>query len=87
MSIFCKFDEEDIQEIEMNEYKFQQGIQKLNANEKEQLLMHMYKMRHNLLVDLTEIHNKNTLLTIIMLGCVALTIFMKFQAERNSASH
>ena len=78
MSIFCKFDEEDIQEIEMNEYKFQQGIQKLNANEKEQLLMHMYKMRHNLLVDLTEIHNKNTLLTIIMLGCVALTIFMKF---------
>ena len=77
MSIFCKFSDKDIQEIEMNEYKFHSGIQKLNANEKEELLMHMYKMRHNLLVDLTEIHNKNTLLTIIMVACVALTIFMK----------
>lgn len=78
MSIFCKFSEKDIQEIEMNENQFHQGIRKLNADEKELLLMHMYKMRHNLLVDLTEIHNKNTLLTIIMLGCVVLTIFMKF---------
>ena len=76
MSFFCRLNAEDIKELKQYESRFEKGIKKLNLEEKDKLLMNMFKTRHNLLVDLTETKNKNTLLFTLMLCCVALTVFI-----------
>lgn len=65
MSIFCSLDEKNIKELKDSENKFQSGIKKLSGEEKDYLLMYMYKARHNLLINLTEERNKNICLIVI----------------------
>lgn len=76
MSIFCRFSKQDIQELEEYQRQFETRIKHLSPNDKELLLIHMYKTRHNLLVDLTEEKNRNLTLSLITLCCVALTAFI-----------
>ena len=59
MSLFCYLDKKSINELKDSEIKFEIGINKLNSDEKDHLLMYMYKARHNLLVNLAEEKNKN----------------------------
>ena len=70
MSFFCSFDKDTLKELNKSKRKFEDGIQKLNSDEKDHLLMYMYKARHNLLVNLTEEKNKNLCLAIIACGFI-----------------
>lgn len=67
MSLFCYLDKKSINELKDSEIKFEIGINKLNSDEKDHLLMYMYKARHNLLVNLAEEKNKN--ICLIMISC------------------
>lgn len=78
MSIFCNLDEDTIKDLNIAEDKFERGIKKLNTDEKDFLLMHMYKLRHNLLVSLVEEKNKNLLLTFLMFACAGVTAYILF---------
>ena len=78
MSIFCNLDEDTIKDLNIAEDKFERGIKKLNTDEKDFLLMHMYKLRHNLLISLVEEKNKNLLLTFLMFACAGVTAYILF---------
>lgn len=78
MSVFCNLDEDTIKDLNIAEDKFERGIKKLNTDEKDFLLMHMYKLRHNLLVSLVEEKNKNLLLTFLMFACAGITAYILF---------
>ncbi len=78
MSVFCNLDDEMLKDLESTKEKFEKGIKKLNTDEKDFLLMHMYKLRHNLLIDLVEEKNKNLLLTFLMFACVGVTAYILF---------
>ena len=67
MSIFCNLDEKSMKELKNSRDKFEKGIKKLNSEEKEYLLMYMYKARHNLLINLTEEKNKNICLIVVFI--------------------
>lgn len=70
MSFFCNLDKDTLKELKESKIKFETGIQKLNSEEKDHLLMYMYKARHNLLVNLTEEKNKNICLIIVTGFCL-----------------
>ena len=70
MSFFCNLDKDTLKELKESKIKFETGIQKLNSEEKDHLLMYMYKARHNLLVNLTEEKNKNMCLIIVTGFCL-----------------
>ena len=78
MSIFCSLDEETIKDLNNAEEKFEKGIKKLNSDEKDFLLMHMYKLRHNLLINLVEEKNKNLLLVFLTCACAGMTAYILF---------
>ena len=78
MSIFCSLDEETMRDLINERNKFEKGIKKLNSDEKDFLLMHMYKLRHNLLVNLVEEKNKNLLLTFLVFACAGVTAYILF---------
>lgn len=65
MSIFCSLDEKSLLDLKNSREKFETGIKKLNSEEKDYLLMYMYKARHNLLMNLAEEKNKNICLIVI----------------------
>ena len=78
MSIFCRFSEEDLKWFKECEEKFHEGVKTLSSEDKVRMTMHLFKLRHNLMVDLIETRNKNTVLTLITVGCVILTIFCNY---------
>ena len=78
MSFFCNLDKDTLKALKESKRKFETGIQKLNSEEKDHLLMYMYKSRHNLLIDLTEEKNKNLCLIIIAGFCLITKIIGLF---------
>ena len=78
MSFFCNLDKDTLKALKESKRKFEAGIQNLNAEEKDYLLMYMYKARHNLLVDLTEEKNKNFCLIVISVICILTKIIDLF---------
>jgi len=78
MSFFCNFDKDTLRELKKSKKKFEDGIQKLNSDEKDHLLIYMYKARHNLLVNLTEEKNKNFCLVVFSGICILTKIIALF---------
>lgn len=78
MSFFCNLDKDTLKALKESKKKFETGIQKLNAEEKDCLLMYMYKSRHNLLMNLAEEKNKNTYLIIFVCVCIVTKVIMTF---------
>ncbi len=79
MSIFCKLNKKDLQKLEEYRQNFETRIKHMSSDDKESLLIYMYKARHNLLVDLTEEKNRNFVLSLITLCCVVLTAFIMWR--------
>ena len=67
---------ETLKALKDSKLKFEKGIKKLNSEEKDHLLMYMYKARHNLLMNLAEEKNKNICLIIFVCAYLIIKIFM-----------
>lgn len=78
MSLFCYLDKKSMDKLKDSEIKFEIGINKLNSEEKEHLLMYMYKARHNLLVNLAEEKNKNICLMLVSCALILNLILKMF---------
>ena len=78
MSIFCSLDEKSLLDLKNSREKFETGLKKLNSEEKDYLLMYMYKARHNLLMNLAEEKNKNFCLLVFSGICILLKLIALF---------